>query len=334
MSSSGFRPHGLIRTQIEQALYNRAHIANVYTGIADPKEYETSALMMFILYSHLFTAQENFVVSAEQPPEQTTKKRCDIVVRYLESGGQRIRVLCFAECKRARTSQKFSLHALEEQARGYCEEYLKSEPDTPWVYAATMAGAHVRLWTVKRHVKGMVPFTGLPTEGDWNEYKDVGDDTAGRELEICFRRMKEWPPEPHAVQSADTYGTSGNQASTTSYAASGPAYQVSTSAYPGPAASYQASAAGYPTSQYAATPPQQEMSSSSGKSGQMDQSMGDAELLYRVRVRTRTHKFGKDEWIFTNKKGKVVTTTRDQWKKTTDQGQVAWRYHDYICFDP
>ena len=92
-SMAAFHPHGLIRTPIEQMLYLKAHIANATTGIADPKEHETVALMTEILYSNVFTTRENFAIRNEQPPTPTSKSRCDIVVRYLESGSQTIKAL-------------------------------------------------------------------------------------------------------------------------------------------------------------------------------------------------------------------------------------------------
>jgi hypothetical protein len=150
MSSLAFRPYGLIRSLIEEALYHRAHIANVYTGIANPKEHETSALIEVILYSNVFTIRDNFIVNSQLPPVPKSKKKCDIVVRYLENGTQKIRVLCFIECKRTRTSQTFSLKALEKQAKEYCRLCLESEGDIQFVYAATMAGAHIRLWKCLR----------------------------------------------------------------------------------------------------------------------------------------------------------------------------------------
>jgi hypothetical protein len=158
MSSLAFRPHGLIKNSVEEALYRRAHIANIYTGIADPKEHETSALMEVILYSNIFTTSENFMVNSQQPPAPQSNKRCDIVIRYLEQGTQKIRVLCFGECKRTRTTQKFSLSALEKQTNEYCRLCLDSEEDMMFVYAATMAGAHVRLWTSFRDQAELVPF--------------------------------------------------------------------------------------------------------------------------------------------------------------------------------
>ena len=81
-----FKLYGLIRTPIEEVLYYKAHIANVYTRIANPKEHETVALMLAILYSNVFLTRENFAVSAKQLPTLDSNTCCDIVVRYLESG--------------------------------------------------------------------------------------------------------------------------------------------------------------------------------------------------------------------------------------------------------
>lgn len=128
---------------MQQQFYNTAHLANVFTGIADPKEHATVALMEVILYRNIFT-EDYFAVTSEQPSSPDSSKRCDLVVNYLEEGSANIRTFCFAECKRAKKSQPFSLKALEEQATDYCKAYVDYE-DAPFVYAATMAGAHVRL---------------------------------------------------------------------------------------------------------------------------------------------------------------------------------------------
>ena len=250
MSSSAFQPHGLIKNPVEEALYHRAHIANVYTGIADPREHETSALMEVVLYSNIFTTRENFMVNSQQPPASQSDKRCDIVIRYLEQGTHKIRILCFVECKRTRTSQPFSLKALEKQATEYCILCLESEEDMEFVYAATMAGAHVRLWTCRRDQSEMIPFWGPSSMGDWSQYKDVGDDTAGQEIEYWFGQMKQLPPTPHAGQSSHTYGTASTitpsyQAPASSYQAPASGYQISASSYQAPESSYQAPASSY-----------------------------------------------------------------------------------------
>ncbi len=52
-----------------------------------------------------------------------------------------------------------------------------------------------------------------------------------------------------------------------------------------------------------------------------------------VKVTRTAHTFSKDEFIFKDRKGRSRTTTRDSWRRTTYNGQVAWKHHNYICFD-
>src|SRR5271170_7671780 len=179
-SMAAFQPYGLIRTPIQQQLYFKAHIANIYAGISNPKETETVALMEVILYRNIFT-EPHFIVNSQQPPTPTSDRCCDLVVRYLESGYEDVRTLLFAECKRTSTSQAFSLKALEEQAKDYCQLHLKYANST-FVYAATMAGAHVRLWTYRLGQDPWAPLWGSNHPGDWGQYKDVGSDSGGLEL--------------------------------------------------------------------------------------------------------------------------------------------------------
>ncbi len=240
-SITAFKPHGLIRSPVEQELYHEAHITNVYTGIADPKEYKTVALMGTILYSNIFTTRENFVVTHEQPPNPTSSSRCDIIVKYLGNGFQGIRTLCFAECKRTKTSQTFSLELLENQAVKYCQSYLDYEKDIQFVYAATMAGAHIRLWKYWRDSNAFETFWGPSTPGDWGQYIDVGDEKAGRELEGYFDYMKRFPPTPHAGQTSSTYG---NQASASDYVTSS-GFQPTTPGFQPTALGYQVAFPGY-----------------------------------------------------------------------------------------
>ena len=203
---------------MQQQFYNRAHIANVYTGIADPKEHETVALMEVVLYKNIFT-EDYFAVTSEQPASTTSKRHCDIVIKYLESGSENIRTLCFAECKRTNKSQAFSLKALEEQAAEYCKLYLEDQK-VSFVYAATMAGAHVRLWKCMYGDKSLIPFWGQSHEGDWQQYKDIGKEADGRLIEDTFNEMKVWPPTAHYSQTSSSY-TSYQPASASSSSAVG-----------------------------------------------------------------------------------------------------------------
>jgi hypothetical protein len=103
-SALAFKPYGLIRTLIKEVLYYKAHIANVYTRIANLKEHKTVVLMLAILYSNVFLMCENFAVSAKQLLTLDSDTCCNIVVRYLKSRYQKIRALCFAKCKQAKKS--------------------------------------------------------------------------------------------------------------------------------------------------------------------------------------------------------------------------------------
>jgi hypothetical protein len=232
LSMAAFRPHGLIRTPIQQQLYFKAHIANIYAGISDPKEPETVALMEVILSQNIFT-EPYFVVNSQYPPNPTSARRCDLVVRYLETGDVNIKTLIFAECKRTRTTQAFSLEALEDQAADYCKLYLdyENEIESPivFVHAITAAGANVRFWKCSAGSGGWRPLWGANHRGDWSQYKDVGDDAAGLLLGAWFRRMKQTAPSLHAGQSLETYGTLHQAGQPSHTSASG--FQVAPSGY-------------------------------------------------------------------------------------------------------
>ncbi|KAF2466833.1 uncharacterized protein BDR25DRAFT_359338 [Lindgomyces ingoldianus] len=117
MSSLAFRPRGLIKSPIMEVLYRKAHIANVFTGITDPKEYETTALAEVMFYTE-FTVAENFIVNIQYPP----------------APGSTLGAAMPSDIwKRTRTNQAFSLKALEKQASDYCKVYLEREHDIPFV---------------------------------------------------------------------------------------------------------------------------------------------------------------------------------------------------------
>ncbi|KAF8859339.1 hypothetical protein BDZ45DRAFT_673305 [Acephala macrosclerotiorum] len=202
-SATNFRPQGLVRTRMQQQFYNNAHITNIYTGIADPKEHENVALMEVVLYRNIFT-EDYFAVTSEQPASLASQRHCDIVVKYLGNETESIRTLCFAKCKRTGKSQAFSLKALEERAVEYCKLYVEYEM-VSFVYAATMAGAHVRLWKYMQGDERLTPFWGENHEGDWQEYKDIGDEEDGRLVEESFNQMKARMPTFHAGQTITGY---------------------------------------------------------------------------------------------------------------------------------
>ena len=52
-----------------------------------------------------------------------------------------------------------------------------------------------------------------------------------------------------------------------------------------------------------------------------------------VRVTRKAHRFGNDEFTFKDKKGRLRSTTRDDWRRITYNGRFAWKHHHYICLE-
>jgi hypothetical protein len=100
---TSFRPYRLIRSLIQQQFYNQAHIANVYTRIADLKEHKTVVLIEVVLYKNIFT-KDYFAVTSEQLASFMSKRYCNIVIKYLKSESKNIRILCFATYKQTNKS--------------------------------------------------------------------------------------------------------------------------------------------------------------------------------------------------------------------------------------
>lgn len=68
-----------------------------------------------------------------------------------------------------------------------------------------MAGAHVRLWRYQRAELRLQLLWGSDAMGEWAQYKDVGREQDGRDLERHFGKMKGAPPTSRADQ-GDSYG--------------------------------------------------------------------------------------------------------------------------------
>jgi len=351
---------------MQQQYYNRAHLANVSAGIADPKEHATVALMEVILYRNIFF-EEYFAVTSEQPPSPDSSKRCDLVINYLEEGSGKIRTFCFAECKRAKKSQPFSLVALEEQATDYCKTYVDYE-SAPFVYAATMAGAHIRLWKYMQGDDNLTPFWGNNKEGDWKQYKDVGVDEDSRLIEDSFIKMKAWTPTPHTGQTSSDYSShqpaipdyssSNNQyvmsgtysAQATSGLSSGgynvPFTYAFQSAAPSSSSQNQwdgasGSGAGKEPEVHEGTGGDAPVSSAWQDPNDMDvdeRTADDGGSAYLVvRVTRVPHITRPDEFVFRDVRGHNRSTAKFDWTKTTYDGKTAWLYKGrkqmYVTYD-
>jgi len=88
---------------------------------------------------------------------------------------------------------------VEEQALGYCQEYLKNE-GVQFIYACTAAGAHLKLWKYSEgheHLIGV--WGGRSGTGLWEEYPDVGIDIDADVIWKCFNEMLAITPDGKAV---------------------------------------------------------------------------------------------------------------------------------------
>ena len=122
-----FQKHGLIRTPLQQVLYFEAHWANISTGIANPKEDKTIALIEAIFNQNVFSGP-TFSSASQYPPAPNSRNKIDDAILYLDSGTASIMCLNLSESKRASSRSGYSLASLERQALDYCTEYLQSKP--------------------------------------------------------------------------------------------------------------------------------------------------------------------------------------------------------------
>ncbi|TGO44886.1 hypothetical protein BCON_0450g00050 [Botryotinia convoluta] len=143
-----FRPHGLITNPTAEDLYKRAHIGTQGILEANPKEIETCALMAFLMNRNFTMLDDRYSVAAEWYPDPVHGEQADIVVRYCQSGDKTQQILMIGECKKTTRTSAYSLKGLEWQAFRYCQMYFQSDEGRgkEEVYAATMAGAHMRFW--------------------------------------------------------------------------------------------------------------------------------------------------------------------------------------------
>ncbi|KAL1864374.1 hypothetical protein VTK73DRAFT_5937 [Phialemonium thermophilum] len=99
-----FVPHGLIRTRELWVLYNAARVRIGDRGKGEekkPLEWETTALWEYLFQYYLL---KGYVTSSQQPPNNVSTKRCDIVTRVFDRSSQ-LKTLLFTEAKRAKDSR-------------------------------------------------------------------------------------------------------------------------------------------------------------------------------------------------------------------------------------
>ena len=70
-----------------------------------------------------------------------------------------------------------------------------------------------------------------------------------------------------------------------------------------------------------------------GEEAQTQQAATSSGGYQIVRVRVERDTFSKDNIIFKDSRGKSRSTIRDNWDKIMYNGESAWKYHKYVCFD-
>ncbi|KAF4625120.1 hypothetical protein G7Y89_g13047 [Cudoniella acicularis] len=309
-SATNFQPHGLIKTPMQQQFYNKAHIANVNTGIADPKEHETVALMEVVLYKNIFT-EDYFAVTSEQPAGPESQRHCEIVIKYLENGSESIRTLCFGECKRTKTSQAFSLKALEEQAADYSRLDIGNDVDGLLVEECFN---EMKLWPPTPHAG--------QTSSNYTSYRSANASSHSASYNNNNNNNNAAEALGGYSLSYETQtGQQGGYAVPSIYEGFNPT-GASSSSNKG-----QYSDASGPSSawnQYASQVPANDSGSMSGR---QEHTGGSREGAHEVvRVTKVPHMTRPDEFLFKDGRGHTRTTSKSDWTKTMYGGKVAWLY--------
>jgi hypothetical protein len=174
---ASWKPHGLIQKQTLEASYRNAKLAVDSLGnSSDPKEHFTFKLWEDLFNKQLFQG-DGFTVNSQQPPStrKGSEKACDIVVMYVDNDYEH-QILCFAECKRAKSVKISKIRALETQAQGYCDEFLEAHPNIDIAYACTLVGVYIRCWSLHRGDDKLKGFWSGNEKDHFEHYKDAGSD--------------------------------------------------------------------------------------------------------------------------------------------------------------
>ncbi|KAL4887779.1 hypothetical protein BDV59DRAFT_162545 [Aspergillus ambiguus] len=180
-------------------LYNKACVTfPPPPGYTPPKERIAVRVLENVLNKVVFTGPDysSVFVNGEVPPHEHSSLAADIVITYL-TRVMRLQILCFIEAKRTRVRQSYSTRAVEEEALDYCREFFSDRSNTSdFVYAGTLVGVHLRLWIVRRNEMRLCPLWGSPDLGSNEDYKDLGNNRDGQDIQKAFRDMVRLAPQP------------------------------------------------------------------------------------------------------------------------------------------
>ena len=75
-----------------------------------------------------------------------------------------------------KNTTKSKIRDLENQAQGYCKEFIESHEYVSFVYANTFTGGSVRFWSFTRGDKKLRGFWNGDEKDHFEHYRDVGSD--------------------------------------------------------------------------------------------------------------------------------------------------------------
>jgi hypothetical protein len=192
--TSQWVPHGLIQDpDLEEPYQNAKKSVDATGNSKDPKEYYAVHLFED-LFSYLIFPRPDFKVNSQQPPSEKKGKDkvCDLAIKYVDNS-RMWHILCFAEAKRAKNTSGSKIRALEEQAEGYCEEFIDAHSEMTMVYSCTLVGASLRAWTWIKGDSKLRGFWAGDEKNHFEYYRDVGLEEHRLELESAFDQMKSMP---------------------------------------------------------------------------------------------------------------------------------------------
>lgn len=190
-----WKPEGLIRTRELWVAYNAARdrysrLKNGTEVAKTPLEFETTAFWEDLYHKVLLRGYSN---NSQQPPTDTSDRRCDIVTRYFDEGSQR-RTLLFTEAKRAsEAAANGGFKKMEEQVSGYCQEYLRAENSQPSVFACTVVGPYIRCFIATKDEKLEGLWRTHPTMLN-GSYLDPLQEHDAELIKLAFDRITKTPP--------------------------------------------------------------------------------------------------------------------------------------------
>ena len=111
--SSNFSSHELIHFLSLDVFYKRTHFTQYFSDLTNSKEFETMKLLKNIFNKMLFNNMNDVIINSQQSSDLSSKKRCDLVIKYFEQNIYISKIFCFVECKRTSSTQSYKLKDLK-----------------------------------------------------------------------------------------------------------------------------------------------------------------------------------------------------------------------------